>query len=84
MQDPLTGKSVMKISKIINNNVVSTFDEDATANKKDSIVTERKNTLYQEKCTELEEGHAFETRDDVLADLTFDRIYKLNTETAEE
>ena len=28
MQDPLTGKSVMKISKIINNNVVSTFDED--------------------------------------------------------
>ena len=64
--------------------MVSTFDEDATANKKDSIVTERKNTLYQEKCTELEEGHAFETRDDVLADLTFDRIYKLNTETAEE
>ena len=28
MQDPLTGKNVMKISKIINNNVVSTFDED--------------------------------------------------------
>ena len=28
LQDPLTGKNVMKISKIINNNVVSTFDED--------------------------------------------------------
>lgn len=64
--------------------MVSTFDEDATANKKDSIVTERKNTLYQENCTTLEDGHTFEIKDDVLADLTFERTYKLNTATTEE
>ena len=64
--------------------MVSTFDEDATANKKDSIVTERKNPLYQEKCTELEEQHSFDIKDDVLAELTFDRIYTLNTGSTEE
>lgn len=64
--------------------MVSTFDEDATANKKDSIVTERKNTLYQENCTTLEDGHTFDIKDDVLADLTFERTYKLNTATTEE
>lgn len=30
MQDPLTGTNAMKISRIINNNVISTFDEDGT------------------------------------------------------
>ncbi len=64
--------------------MVSTFDEDATSNKKDSIVTERKNTLYQENCTTLEDGHTFDIKDDVLADLTFERTYKLNTATTEE
>ena len=59
--------------------MVSTFDEEATANKKDSIVTERKNTLYQEKCADLEEQHSFDIKDDVPAELTFDRIYTLNT-----
>ena len=64
--------------------MVSTFDEEATANKKDSIVTERKNTLYQEKCADLEEQHSFDIKDDVLAELTFDRIYTLNTGSTEE
>ena len=64
--------------------MVSTFDESATQTKKESIVNERKNTLYQEKCAELEEQHSFDIKDDVLAELTFDRIYKLNTETTED
>ena len=64
--------------------MVSTFDESATQTKKESIVNERKNTLYQEKCAELEEQHSFDVKDDVLAQLTFDRVYKLNTETTTE
>lgn len=64
--------------------MISTFDQEATDSKKESIVTERKNTLYQEKCAELEEKHSFETKDDVLAQLTFDRIYKVNSGSTEE
>lgn len=64
--------------------MISTFDQEATDSKKESIVTERKNTLYQEKCAELEEKHSFETKDDILAQLTFDRIYKVNSGSTEE
>lgn len=63
--------------------MISTFDEDATATKKDSILVERKNTLYEEQCTELEAAHTFEIKDKVLAELTFDRNYVLNTSTTE-
>ncbi len=63
--------------------MISTFDEDATATKKESILSERKNTLYEEQCTELEAAHTFETKDNVLAELTFDRNYTLNTSTTE-
>lgn len=64
--------------------MLSTFDQEATDSKKEAIVTERKNTLYQEKCAELEEKHSFETKDDVLAQLTFDRIYTVNSGSTEE
>lgn len=64
--------------------MISTFDEEATATKKDSIVNERKNTLYQENCAALEEQHAFDVKDDVLAELTFDRRYIVNTDSTEE
>jgi parvulin-like peptidyl-prolyl isomerase len=58
----------------------STFDEDATATKKESILSERRETLFEEKYAELQEAHSFETVEDVLAKLTFDRNYTLKTE----
>ncbi|MEI3524777.1 MAG: hypothetical protein V8Q27_00565 [Eubacteriales bacterium] len=63
---------------------ISTFDEEATATKKDSIVNEREKTPHQENCAALEEQHAFDVKDDVLAELTFDRRYIVNTDSTEE
>lgn len=57
--------------------MISTFDEDATETKKESIVTERKNTLFDEEYAKLAEGHTFTVEEEVLEQLTFDRPYTL-------
>ena len=59
--------------------MVSTFDEEATEEEKDNIVQDRRNTLYQEQCDTLEEQHTFTPVDSVLDQLTFDRIYLMET-----
>lgn len=60
--------------------MVSTFDREATDSRKESIVQERKDTLYDEKCQELKEAHTFTTVDAVMAKLTFDQNFILKTE----
>ena len=51
----------------------SLLDREATDNKKSSIIAERRNTLFTEKYEELKEQHTFETREDVLAQMTFEQ-----------
>lgn len=60
--------------------MVSTFDREATDSRKEAIVQERKNTLYDEKCQELKDAHTFTTVDAVMAKLTFDQTFTLKVE----
>lgn len=55
--------------------MVSTFDSEATENRKVNIVQERRDELYQEKCEELKAAHTFTTVDAVMAKLTFDQTF---------
>lgn len=59
--------------------MLSTYDEEATAAEKENIIQERRNTLYQEQCAALEENHTFTTVDSALDKLTFDRVYYVDT-----
>ena len=61
--------------------MVSTFDKDATETKKESIVQQRRDEMYQEKYEELAGKHTFVTNDEALAKLTFDRVYNLQLDT---
>lgn len=49
----------------------SLLDRDATDAKKESIVRQRRDTLFAEKYEELKALHTFETKEDVLAQMTF-------------
>lgn len=60
--------------------MVSTFDREATDTRKEAIVQERRDALYDEKCQELQEAHTFTTVDSVMAKLTFDQTFVLKTE----
>lgn len=60
--------------------MISTFDEEATQEEKDSIVQERRDALYEEQCTALTENHTFTAVDSALDKLTFERPYTLTTE----
>lgn len=60
--------------------MISTFDEEATQEEKDSIVQERRDALYEEQCTALTENHTFTVVDSALDKLTFERPYTLTTE----
>lgn len=60
--------------------MVSTFDREATDSRKEAIVQERRDALYDEKCQELEEAHTFTTVDAIMAKLTFDQTFILKTE----
>ena len=60
--------------------MVSTFDREATDSRKEAIVQERKNALYDEKYAELAEAHSFTVNDETAAKLTFERTYTLKTE----
>lgn len=63
----------------------SLLDRDATDVEKESIVADRRDTLYSEKVEELLAAHTFELNEKALAKLTFERTYtlKVETETAE-
>lgn len=60
--------------------MVSTFDREATDTRKEAIIQERRNTLYDEKCQKLKDAHTFTTVDAVMAKLTFDQTFILKTE----
>lgn len=60
--------------------MASTFDRDATDAKKETIVQNRKNELFEEKYAELAEAHTFTVNEEVLAKLTFERSYTLKME----
>lgn len=60
--------------------MVSTFDREATDRRKENIVQERRDALYEEKCQELQDAHTFTTVDSVMAKLTFDQNFVLKTE----
>lgn len=60
--------------------MISTFDREATDNRKEVIVSERKAELFNEKYEKLREAHTFAPADEVLAKLTFERPYVLKIE----
>lgn len=60
--------------------MVSTFDREATDSRKENIVQERREDLYQEKCEKLQEAHTFTTVDAVMAKLTFDQTFVVKME----
>ncbi len=60
--------------------MVSTFDREATDDRKDTIVRQRRDDLYEEKYAELQEAHTFTSFEDVLKKITFDRVFTLKTE----
>lgn len=60
--------------------MVSTFDREATDSQKETIVRQRRDTLYNEKCEELKAAHTFTTMEEVLAKLQFSQTFVLKTE----
>ncbi|MCI8558991.1 MAG: peptidyl-prolyl cis-trans isomerase [Lachnospiraceae bacterium] len=60
--------------------MVSTFDREATDSQKETIVQQRRDELYNEKCEELQEAHTFTTVDEVMGKLTFSQTFVLKTE----
>lgn len=63
--------------------MVSTFDEEATQTEKESIIQDRMDDLYTEQCETLAANHTFTTNNDVMALLTFDRVYTIDSTTSE-
>lgn len=59
------------------------FDEDATATRKDEIVTERKTTHYNEVLDGYKEEGGFEIKEDVWAAVNFDELYTVKTTQAD-
>lgn len=63
----------------------SLFDEEATENKKNSIVTDRKNDHYTEVCDKYKEGVKYEINEEEWAKVKFDELFSIKaTEEAED
>ena len=63
----------------------SMFDEEATENKKNSIVTDRKNDHYTEVCDKYKEGVKYEINEEEWAKVKFDELFSIKaTEEAED
>ncbi len=62
----------------------STFDEEATENKKKSIVTDRKNDHYTEVCDKYKEGVKYEINEEEWAKVKFDEMFSIKTTEKEE
>ncbi len=63
----------------------STFDEEATEEKKESIVQERKNEHYTEICDGYKKDIKFEVNEDEWAKVKFDEFFTIKqTETEDE
>lgn len=60
--------------------MVSTFDREATDSQKETIVRQRRDDLYKEKCEELQAAHTFTIADEVMGKLTFNQTFVLKTE----
>lgn len=63
----------------------STFDEEKTEEKKESIVQSRKDDHYTEVCDGYKEGITFELNEDEWAKVKFDELFTIKqTESADE
>ncbi len=62
----------------------STFDKEATENKKKSIVTDRKNDHYTEVCDKYKEGVKYEINEEEWAKVKFDELFSIKTTEKEE
>lgn len=62
----------------------STFDKEATENKKKSIVTDRKNDHYTEVCDKYKEGVKYEINEEEWAKVKFDEMFSIKTTEKEE
>lgn len=60
--------------------MISTFDREATDSQKETIVQQRRDALYDEKCGELQEAHTFTTVDAVMAKLNFSQNFVLKVQ----
>lgn len=60
--------------------MLSTFDREATDSQKGTIIGQRRDTLYNEKCEELKAAHTFTVVDEVMAKLDFNQTFVLKTE----
>jgi hypothetical protein len=58
----------------------STYDEDATQSKIESILSDRKDEAYSNWVTPLTDDTEITTDDDLIGTLTFDRVYTTKTE----
>lgn len=64
--------------------MLSTFDEEATQTKKDSIVAERKSALFTEKYEAMKEASEFTVAEDVWNALNFDQTITIKTVAEEQ
>ena len=63
----------------------STFDEEKTEEKKETIVQQRKDDHYTEVCDGYKEGVAYELNEDEWAKVKFDELFTIKqTETSED
>jgi len=60
--------------------LVSELDREATDAKKETIVENRKTAMFEEEYQKVAEAHSFVIKEEVLAQLTFDRPYTLKVE----
>jgi hypothetical protein len=58
----------------------STYDEDATQQKIESILSDREEEAYNNWLTPFTDEAEITTNDDVIATLTFERVYTTKTE----
>lgn len=58
----------------------STYDEDATESKRQSVLTERERAAYDEWYTPLSEAAEITTNDEAIQKLTFERVFNVPTE----
>lgn len=62
----------------------STFDKEATENKKKSIVTDRKNDHYTEICDGYKEEAEYVLNEEEWAKVTFDKLFSIKAAETEE
>lgn len=62
----------------------STFDEEATESKKESIVSTRKSDHYTEVCDKYKEDVKYEVNEEEWAKVKFDELFSVKTTEAEE